>query len=371
MRRGRWSCWRRRVVDLPGRRTGRDHARGAPTAFRRLGGVQRWRGLDGVPAGWGRSVVTVGVFDGVHRGHQQLIAAAVAEARARGLPSVLITFDPHPAEVVRPGSHPARLTSLRRRADLVAELGVDAFLVLPFTIEFARMSPAEFAHEVLVERLHTAAVVVGRNFTFGHRAAGTVAGAHRARHPVRVRGRRRGADHGQRPRPHHVLLDLRARLHRRRRRGGRGRRARPPAPGRGRGGARLPAGPPAGVPHGEHRQPALHRAARGRRLRRALRDRQPPAARGGVRGVEPDVLRHDAHRRGLRARRRRGLLRPRGGRRPRRAPARAGALRRPRRAGRGDRGRRRPHARRAREPEPSRFLPFRHGNGVAGASIRT
>ena len=88
---------------------------------------------------------------------------------------MLITFDPHPAEVVRPGSHPARLTSLRRRADLVAELGVDAFLVLPFTIEFARMSPAEFAHEVLVERLHTAAVVVGRNFTFGHRAAGTVA----------------------------------------------------------------------------------------------------------------------------------------------------------------------------------------------------
>ena len=137
--------------------------------------MQRWRGLDGVPAGWGRSVVTVGVFDGVHRGHQQLIAAAVAEAQARGLPSVLITFDPHPAEVIRPGSHPARLTSLRRRADLVAELGVDAFLVLPFTIEFARMSPAEFAHAVLVERLHTAAVVVGRNFTFGHRAAGSVA----------------------------------------------------------------------------------------------------------------------------------------------------------------------------------------------------
>jgi len=136
--------------------------------------VQRWRGLGGVPPGWGRSVVTIGVFDGVHRGHQQLIGAAVAQGRERGLPTVLITFDPHPAEVVRPGSHPARLTSLRRRADLVAELGVDAFLVLPFTIEFARMSPAEFAHEVLVERLHTAAVVVGRNFTFGHRAAGNV-----------------------------------------------------------------------------------------------------------------------------------------------------------------------------------------------------
>jgi riboflavin kinase / FMN adenylyltransferase len=137
--------------------------------------MQRWRGLSAVPSGWGRSVVTVGVFDGVHRGHQQLIRAAVAAGRKRGLPTVLTTFDPHPAEVVRPGSHPARLTSLRRRAELVAELGVDAFLVLPFTVELSRMSPAEFAHEVLVERLHAAAVLVGRNFTFGHRAAGTVA----------------------------------------------------------------------------------------------------------------------------------------------------------------------------------------------------
>ena len=137
--------------------------------------MERWRGLGGVPPGWGRSVVTIGVFDGVHRGHQQLIGAAVAQGRERGLPTVLITFDPHPAEVVRPGSHPARLTSLRRRADLVAELGVDAFLVLPFTIELARMSPAEFAHEVLVERLHAAEVMVGPNFTFGHRAAGNFA----------------------------------------------------------------------------------------------------------------------------------------------------------------------------------------------------
>ena len=120
-------------------------------------------------------MVTVGVFDGVHRGHQRLIAAAVAEGRARGVPTVLTTFDPHPAEVIRPGSHPARLTSLRRRADLVEGLGVDAFLVLPFTTDLARLSPAEFVHEVLVERLHCAAVLVGRNFTFGHRAAGTVA----------------------------------------------------------------------------------------------------------------------------------------------------------------------------------------------------
>jgi riboflavin kinase/FMN adenylyltransferase len=134
--------------------------------------MQRWRGLDAVPTGWGRSVVTVGVFDGVHRGHQQLISRAVTRGRERGLPAVLVTFDPHPAELVRPGSHPARLTSLRRRADLVAELGVEAFCVLPFTVELSRMPPAEFVHEVLVERLHAADVVVGRNFRFGHKAAG-------------------------------------------------------------------------------------------------------------------------------------------------------------------------------------------------------
>lgn len=134
--------------------------------------MERWRGLEAVPAGWGRSVVTIGVFDGVHRGHQRLVARAVERGAARGLPVVLVTFDPHPAELVRPGSHPAQLTTLRRRADLVAGLGVDAFCVLPFTQELSRTEPAAFAHQVLVERLHAAEVVVGRNFRFGHKAAG-------------------------------------------------------------------------------------------------------------------------------------------------------------------------------------------------------
>ena len=118
--------------------------------------------------------MTVGVFDGVHRGHQKLINRTVERGRARGLPSVLVTFDPHPAEIIRPGRHPARLTSLRRRAELVAELGIDAFCVLPFTPELQRMEAAAFAYEVLVDRLHAAEVVVGRNFTFGHKAAGDV-----------------------------------------------------------------------------------------------------------------------------------------------------------------------------------------------------
>ncbi|RCW39754.1 FMN adenylyltransferase /riboflavin kinase [Halopolyspora algeriensis] len=136
--------------------------------------MQRWRGLEQLPGDWGRCVVTIGVFDGVHRGHQQLIEHAVRRAQQRELPCVLVTFDPHPAEVVRPGSHPAQLTTLRRRADLVEQFGVDVFCVLPFTSELSRMPPEEFAHEILVERLHAAVVVVGENFTFGHKAAGDI-----------------------------------------------------------------------------------------------------------------------------------------------------------------------------------------------------
>ncbi|HEX5740612.1 MAG TPA: bifunctional riboflavin kinase/FAD synthetase, partial [Pilimelia sp.] len=136
--------------------------------------MQRWRGTAGVPAGWGRSVVSIGVFDGVHRGHQATIGHAVARARAQGLRSVVVTFDPHPAEVVRPGAHPAVLTGVERKAELVAALGVDALWVLPFTPEFARVPAEAFAHDVLVERLHAALVVVGENFRFGHRAAGDV-----------------------------------------------------------------------------------------------------------------------------------------------------------------------------------------------------
>jgi riboflavin kinase/FMN adenylyltransferase len=137
--------------------------------------VLRWRGLDSTPSGWGRCVVTVGVFDGVHRGHQQIIGRAVQRARDTAQPAVVLTFDPHPSEVVRPGSHPAVLTPLRRKAELLDQLGVDVLCLLPFTAEFSRLDPGEFVHLVLVEHLHAAAVVVGENFRFGHRAAGDLA----------------------------------------------------------------------------------------------------------------------------------------------------------------------------------------------------
>lgn len=136
--------------------------------------VQRWRGLEQLPGDWGRCVVTIGVFDGVHRGHQQLIDHAVRRARRRDLPCVLVTFDPHPSEVVRPGSHPAQLTTLQRRAELAERLGVDVFCVVPFTRELSKVPAEEFVHSILVERLHAAEIVVGENFTFGNKAAGNI-----------------------------------------------------------------------------------------------------------------------------------------------------------------------------------------------------
>jgi riboflavin kinase / FMN adenylyltransferase len=135
----------------------------------------RWRGYEAVPGGWGRSVVTIGVFDGVHRGHQAIIGHAVKRAHDSGLQSVVMTFDPHPSEVVRPGSHPAVLTEPVRKAELIEQLGVDALCVVPFTPAFSQLTPDAFVHDVLVEALHAAVVVVGDNFRFGHRAAGDVA----------------------------------------------------------------------------------------------------------------------------------------------------------------------------------------------------
>ena len=136
--------------------------------------MQRWRGLEEVPGDWGRSVVTIGSFDGVHRGHQLIIGRAVERARELGVSSCVVTFDPHPSEVVRPGSHPPLLAPHHRRAELMGELGVDAVLVLPFTAAFSQLSPEDFVRQVLVETLHAAVVVEGPNFRFGHRASGNV-----------------------------------------------------------------------------------------------------------------------------------------------------------------------------------------------------
>ncbi len=137
--------------------------------------MQRWQGPLEVPDDWGSSVVTIGEFDGVHRGHQRIVSRARRAADDLGLPVVVVTFDPHPDEVVRPGSHPPLLCTARRRSELLAGLGVDAVCVIAFTYDFSQLGPDEFVHAVLVDRLHAASVIVGENFRFGHKAAGDVA----------------------------------------------------------------------------------------------------------------------------------------------------------------------------------------------------
>ena len=119
---------------------------------------------------------------------QELISHAVKAGRTRGVPAVLMTFDPHPMEVVFPGSHPAQLTTLTRRAELVEELGIDVFLVMPFTTDFMKLTPDRYIHELLVEHLHVVEVVVGENFTFGKKAAGNVDTAAQGGGAVRLRG---------------------------------------------------------------------------------------------------------------------------------------------------------------------------------------
>jgi riboflavin kinase/FMN adenylyltransferase len=136
--------------------------------------VQRWKGLEQVPEGWGPSVVTVGVFDGVHRGHQHIIGRAAHRGVELGLPVAAVTFDPNPLEVVRPGSHPLILTAIDRRVQLLGEAGVDAVLVQQFTEELSKQAPEQFVVDFLVRGLRAAAIVVGKNFRYGHRAAGDV-----------------------------------------------------------------------------------------------------------------------------------------------------------------------------------------------------
>jgi len=132
-------------------------------------------GVDGMAGEAEPSAVTVGFFDGVHRGHQAVVARTVSVAVEQGLRPVAVTFDRHPREVLTPGHAPPLITTLERKAELIAGLDLGLLVVLPFDEEFSRWSPETFVSRVLVDGLETRAVVVGSNFTFGHKAQGTLA----------------------------------------------------------------------------------------------------------------------------------------------------------------------------------------------------
>lgn len=118
------------------------------------------------------SVITMGVFDGFHRGHQELVQRTRTRAALLRVPSVLLTFDPHPLLVTCPERAPRQLLSLEQRVAAALDLGIDHVLVLPFDRDTAVIPPEEFVRAGLVERLHARHVVVGANFRFGRSGAG-------------------------------------------------------------------------------------------------------------------------------------------------------------------------------------------------------
>lgn len=146
----------------------------AAEAFGTLSRMEIVRGLEALPLSVEPSVVTVGFFDGVHLGHQQVFATTVKRARERGIRSVAVTFDRHPREVLTPGQEPRLLTTVERKASLIEAMGVDVLVVLPFTAAFSRVPAEDFVRDVLVRGIHAVHAAMGANFTFGFKAAGTV-----------------------------------------------------------------------------------------------------------------------------------------------------------------------------------------------------
>ena len=134
--------------------------------------VQIWRGLDEVPEDFGPTAVTVGNFDGVHRGHQQVLARLSGWASQAGAKTVAVTFDPHPAKVHRPDTAPDLIMGIDDRLAALAGYGLDAVLVLHYTLEFAQQSAEEFVRGVFVDGLGASAVVVGHDVRFGRGNAG-------------------------------------------------------------------------------------------------------------------------------------------------------------------------------------------------------
>jgi len=129
-----------------------------------------FQSVEEIPASFGPSVITVGNFDGVHRGHQGLLKASAAEARSLGIRSIAITFNPHPAQFLYPADAPKLLTFLPERLRLLAATGIGAVLVLPFDEELSRVTARDFVRDVLVGRLGVRSMHEGGSFRFGHGA---------------------------------------------------------------------------------------------------------------------------------------------------------------------------------------------------------
>lgn len=133
------------------------------------------RGRESDLSDGGPAVVALGVFDGIHRGHQAILGTAADRARALGLQAVACTFDPHPAEVLQPERAPLPILTLDERLELIRGLGIETTVVLPFTAELAKVEPEDFVRDIVLGRLGAREIVVGFNHRFGRGARGDVA----------------------------------------------------------------------------------------------------------------------------------------------------------------------------------------------------
>jgi riboflavin kinase/FMN adenylyltransferase len=133
-----------------------------------------WRSLADVPRDLGPTVVTIGNFDGVHRGHQAVLAELVAAAKDRGAKAIAVTFDPHPKAVHDPAHSPELITGIADRVERIARTGVDGIVIQQYTLDFAMATPEEFVRDYLVNGLGAIAVAVGSDTRFGRGNAGDV-----------------------------------------------------------------------------------------------------------------------------------------------------------------------------------------------------
>ncbi|MGA7684378.1 MAG: bifunctional riboflavin kinase/FAD synthetase [Terriglobales bacterium] len=136
--------------------------------------MQVFHQLADIPPDFGPSIVSVGNFDGIHRAHRAVIDEIVRRARAASASSVVVTFEPHPARILRPDHVFKLLTPTAEKLRLLEATELDAVLLLPFSRDLSLMTPHEFAHDILKKHLHAREVHEGYNFRFGHQAAGTI-----------------------------------------------------------------------------------------------------------------------------------------------------------------------------------------------------
>jgi riboflavin kinase / FMN adenylyltransferase len=140
-----------------------------------MGNPNLYRRLEDIPENFGPCAITIGNFDGVHRGHQEILRRVREKAREEGWKSAVLTFDPHPGKVLAPASAPRLLTTVEQRARLITQQGIEEILILPFNSAVSELSPEDFVREILADKLKVRAVLVGANFHFGKRAAGDAA----------------------------------------------------------------------------------------------------------------------------------------------------------------------------------------------------